>query len=241
MFSAAERCIPGGGVDCDPQDLNADTAASWPDVPQDLLCAAGVHCDQNQTSATYFTRKRLAKVQTEIRGASGWAPVESWTLEHEFKVNDDNSRTLWLKKIGHTGHQGATPQSLPAVELDGIQLANRIDRDDDDFGPLIRYRLASVKTDSGAQITVNYQAPDCTKEAVPSAGNSTGRCYPVIWNPWAAVRRTRSPTGSTSTWCTTSSSTTWSAATTTWSLRTSTSALRRGARPNLTASPRLRI
>ncbi|WP_344350591.1 RHS repeat-associated core domain-containing protein [Catellatospora coxensis] len=183
VFSAAERCIPGGGVDCDPQDLNADTAASWPDVPQDLLCAAGVHCDQNQTSATYFTRKRLAKVQTEIRGASGWAPVESWTLEHEFKVNDDNSRTLWLKKIGHTGHQGATPQSLPAVELDGIQLANRIDRDDDDFGPLIRYRLASVKTDSGAQITVNYQAPDCTKEAVPSAGNSTGRCYPVIWNP----------------------------------------------------------
>ncbi|MFD0597125.1 hypothetical protein ACFQZ4_36690 [Catellatospora coxensis] len=183
VFTTAERCIPGGSVDCDPQDLDEDTAASWPDVPEDRICAAGTHCEATQTAATFFTRKRLTKIQTEIREGAGWSPVESWSLEHQFKVNDDNSRTLWLRKILHSGHRGGATLTMPATELDGIQLPNRIDLDDDNFGPLIRYRLATVKTDTGAQITVNYKAPDCTKDNLPTPGQSTGRCYPVIWNP----------------------------------------------------------
>ncbi|MEU7826398.1 RHS repeat-associated core domain-containing protein [Catellatospora sp. NPDC049133] len=183
VFSTAERCIPGGGVDCDPQDLNETTAASWPDVPEDLICAAGTHCEAAQTSATFFTRKRLTKIQTQVRGAADWLPVESWNLEHEFKANDDASRTLWLKKVHHTGHWGGTEITLPPTELDGVQLPNRIVRDGDNLGPLIRYRLASVKTDTGAQLTINYESPDCTKSNLPTAGNSTRRCFPVIWNP----------------------------------------------------------
>ncbi|MEU7825493.1 polymorphic toxin-type HINT domain-containing protein [Catellatospora sp. NPDC049133] len=183
VFSTFERCIPGGGVDCDEQDLTETTAASWPDVPEDLICAAGTHCEATQAAPTFFTRKRLTKIQTQVRGATDWLPVESWALEHDFKANDDASRTLWLKKITHTGHWGGTDVTLPPTELDGIQLPNRIVKDGDNLGPLIRYRLSTVKTDTGAQITINYKAPDCTKDNLPTAGNSTLRCYPVVWNP----------------------------------------------------------
>ncbi|GAA1419594.1 RHS repeat-associated core domain-containing protein [Catellatospora coxensis] len=184
VFETAERCIPAGGVDCDPADLNEDTAASWPDVPQDRICAPNTHCESSQSATTFFTRKRLTKIQTEVRGATNWLPVESWVLEHQFKANDDNSRTLWLSKINHSGHWGGTTQALPPTELDGIQLSNRIVVDGDHMGPLIRYRLATVKTDSGAQITINYKTPDCTKDNLPAAADgSTRRCYPVLWNP----------------------------------------------------------
>jgi RHS repeat-associated protein len=183
VFTTVERCIPGGGVDCDPQDLTESTAASWPDVPEDLICAPSTHCEASQRSATYFTRKRLTKIQTEISDGTGWSPVNSWALEHDFKVNDDASRTLWLKKITQTGHRGGSPITLPSTELDGIQLPNRIVKDGDNLGPLIRYRLATVKTDSGAQLSINYKATDCAKNSLPTAGNSTRRCFPVLWNP----------------------------------------------------------
>ncbi|MFC7245216.1 RHS repeat-associated core domain-containing protein [Catellatospora aurea] len=183
VFSTAERCLPGGGVDCDPQDLTEATAASWPDVPEDLICPADTHCEHTQGSATFFTRKRLTKIQTELRNATGWSPVESWALEHEFKANDDASRTLWLKKITHVGHWGGATVTMPATQLDGIQLPNRIVRDGDNLGPLIRYRLSTVKTDSGAQMTINYADVDCDKSALPTPGSSTKRCFPVKWNP----------------------------------------------------------
>ncbi|WP_344348619.1 RHS repeat-associated core domain-containing protein [Catellatospora coxensis] len=183
VFTTVERCIPGGSVDCDPQDLTDATAASWPDVPEDRICPASTHCEASQLSATFFTRRRLIKIQSEIRGATDWLPVSSWALEHEFKANDDNSRTLWLKRIVHSSHGGGVTQTAPAVELDGIQLPNRIDRDDDFIGPLIRYRLSTVKTDTGMQLSINYKTPDCSKNDLPTPGNSTRRCYPVMWNP----------------------------------------------------------
>ncbi|MEV4539347.1 RHS repeat-associated core domain-containing protein [Asanoa sp. NPDC049518] len=183
VFHTDERCISTPDVDCDPQDLNENTAASWPDVPEDLVCAASSHCEWTQSAATFFTRRRLTSVETQVRQGSGWQPVTSWTLDHEFKRNDDNSRTLWLKSITQTGHWGGTAVPLPPTELYGIQLDNRIVRDSDLLGPLIRYRLATVKTDSGAQITINYKAADCNKDNLPAPGSSTRRCFPVIWNP----------------------------------------------------------
>ncbi|MFC7247423.1 RHS repeat-associated core domain-containing protein [Catellatospora aurea] len=183
VFKTTERCLPAGAVDCDPDDLTEATAASWPDVPEDLICKAGTHCEWTQSSPTFFTRKRLTGIETQIRQGAGWSPVESWALEHEFKVNDDNSRTLWLKKITHTGHWGDPDITLPSTELDGIQLPNRIVRTGDNLGPLIRYRLSSVKTGTGAQVTVNYAPTDCSKDSIPAAGTSDRRCFPVIWNP----------------------------------------------------------
>ncbi|WP_328534757.1 RHS repeat-associated core domain-containing protein [Micromonospora zamorensis] len=183
VFTTAERCLPGNGVDCDPADLNEDTAASWPDVPQDRICAPGTHCTDAQRSPTFFTRRRLTRIQTQIRQGATWAPVESWGLDHDFKLNDDNSRTLWLKRLTHTGHRGGSDVTMPVTEFDGMQMDNRIVQANDNLGPLIRYRLATVKTDSGAQITINYKASNCNKDNLPRPGESTRRCFPVIWNP----------------------------------------------------------
>lgn len=115
VFSTTERCIANGAVDCDPQDLNQDTAASWPDVPQDRICVANTHCKDTQRSPTFFTRKRLTRIQTQIRQGAGWSPVESWNIEHEFKANDDNSRTLWPKSSPTpvTGEAATSPRQQP--------------------------------------------------------------------------------------------------------------------------------
>jgi RHS repeat-associated protein len=181
-FDTAERCLPAGSVDCDPQDLNATTAPSWPDVPFDRLCSENTKCKSDQAAPSFFTRKRLTKITTEIRGATDWTPVDSWALDHWFTDNGDGSRTLWLNKITHKGHVGGE-ESMPAVELIGRQLPNRIDRPNDSIAQLNRFRVAAVYTDSGAQITINYAPVNCDAGSLPAEGASTKRCYPVKWNP----------------------------------------------------------
>ncbi|MET7877750.1 polymorphic toxin-type HINT domain-containing protein [Micromonospora profundi] len=184
-FDVKERCLPNGSVDCDPEDLNATTAPHWPDVPFDRNCNKDTKCKGDQITPTFWTRARLTGITTEIREGSGWTAVDNWKLDHQLLDNGDASRTLWLHKITHTGMYG-DDISMPSVEIGNLQLPNRVDRDDDNIGPLVRPRLATVWTDTGAQIDVNYAAPDCSKSALPTEGNSTKRCYPVKWNPYGS-------------------------------------------------------
>ncbi|MGQ5263977.1 RHS repeat-associated core domain-containing protein [Micromonospora sp. ZYX-F-536] len=181
-FDTAERCLASGTIDCDPQDLNATTAPYWPDVPWDRNCVKDTKCKTDQITPTFWTRKRLVGITTEIRGASGWTGVDNWKLDHLLTDNGDGSRTLWLNKITHAGLVNGTA-AMPSVELAGLQLPNRIDRTGDFIAPLIRFRLAKVYTDSGAEIDVNYATPDCAEGNLPTEGKSTRRCYPVKWNP----------------------------------------------------------
>ncbi|MEV4708509.1 RHS repeat-associated core domain-containing protein [Actinoplanes sp. NPDC049316] len=181
-FDVKERCLPADSADCDPEDLTSATASRWPDVPFDRNCAANVKCKADQIMPTFWTRARLNAVITEIRGAGAWTPVDEWKLEHLFTDNGDGSRTLWLHKITHRGLVGGSIQQ-PAVTLGGLQLPNRIDRDGDFIAPLVRFRLATVYTDTGGQIDVNYAEPDCNQGNLPTPGRSTRRCYPVKWAP----------------------------------------------------------
>ncbi|MFK3983490.1 polymorphic toxin-type HINT domain-containing protein [Micromonospora sp. NPDC050397] len=181
-FDTQERCLPTTGIDCDPQDLNSTTASHWPDVPFDRNCAKDTKCKADQITATFWTRARLTGITTEIRGASGWTPVDEWKLDHLLTDNGDGSRTLWLHKITHTGKVGGSA-AMPAIEFAGLQKPNRIDRTGDFIAPLIRFRMATVYTDTGAQIDVNYKDPDCAEGNLPTEGRSTRRCYPVKWNP----------------------------------------------------------
>jgi RHS repeat-associated protein len=181
QFATAERCLPGGGVSCAESELTEANAPSWPDVPFDRICAAGTRCTLDQASPSYFTRKRLTKVTTEIRSGTGWTPVDSWSLDHWFTDNADGSKTLWLNKIDHVGHVGGTA-AVPSVQLVGEQLPNRI------VNPLqgdnlIRFRVNTVYTDTGGQIHVNYAPADCAVGSLPRPGESTRRCFPVRWNP----------------------------------------------------------
>lgn len=183
-FDTKERCLPSGDIDCDPQDLNDTTAPHWPDVPFDRNCAANTKCTLDQRAPSFWTRARLTGITTEIREGSNWAAVDHWKLDHLLTDNGDGSRTLWLHKITHSGLYGpGVDIAMPSVELGGLQLPNRIDRSGDHIAPLVRFRLATVWTETGGQIDVNYAAPDCTLSNLPTPGNSTRRCYPVRWNP----------------------------------------------------------
>lgn len=72
---------------------------------------------------------------------------------------------------------------LPAVDLLGTQLANRVDAVGDNIAPFHRFRLTTVISETGAQLDVNYAPTDCTKADLPKPGESTKRCYPVKWAP----------------------------------------------------------
>ncbi|SCL24453.1 polymorphic toxin-type HINT domain-containing protein [Micromonospora inyonensis] len=189
QFGTDERCLPTTGVDCDPADLTDATASHWPDVPFDRNCAANTHCRADQITPTFWTRKRLTTITTEIRGATAWIPVDQWKLGHIFLDNSDGSRSLWLEKITHTGLVNGSA-AMPVVKLEAQQLPNRIDRTGDFIAPLIRPRMSTIYTDTGGQIDILYEDPDCTESTLPTEGNSTRRCFPVKWNPLGSAGQT---------------------------------------------------
>ncbi|MFI5843831.1 RHS repeat-associated core domain-containing protein [Catenuloplanes sp. NPDC051500] len=185
VFGTTERCIEDDGFDCAPGNLKDSTAAHWPDVPWDRNCASGAKCKIEQNSPTFWTRKRLTTVTTQIRGATDWSPVDRWTLTQIFTDNGDGSRSLWLRDIDHRGLVGDTAD-LPNVRLLGAQLPNRVDKPGDNISALIRFRLTTVQTDAGAQLDVHYADADCAAGDLPKEGESTRRCFPVKWHPNAS-------------------------------------------------------
>ncbi|WP_306371024.1 RHS repeat-associated core domain-containing protein [Nocardiopsis sp. CC223A] len=182
VFTTAERCLKTDDFACDPADLDADTAKHWPDIPYDLHCAEGDECDRTQTSPSFWTQKRLSSVHTQILTDDGYSKVDSWKLDHLFTDNGDGSKTLWLSELTRTGHVGGT-QALPPIQFTGIQLPNRIRETGDQISALVRFRMSNIYTETGGQITVNYSGSQCTPDKLPKEGESTDRCYPIVWSP----------------------------------------------------------
>lgn len=180
VFTTDERCL-AAATDCEPGDLTDATATRWPDVPWDQNCAVGTKCE-GQNSPTFWTRKKLSAVTTQIRAGSGYSDVDHWKLTHVFTDNGDGSKSLWLNNIDHEGRVG-TATSMPKIELYGSQLPNRVDISGDNIQAMNRFRLSGVLNESGGHLSVNYAAADCSASALPKEGESTKRCYPVKWNP----------------------------------------------------------
>ncbi|MFF8383440.1 RHS repeat-associated core domain-containing protein [Streptomyces kanasensis] len=179
-FTTAERCLPTTAFDCAEAKRTKTNAAHWPDVPVDQECKTGTKCTVGQT---FWTTKRLTGITTQMRkDATTYQDVDAWTLTHLFLDNGDDSKTLWLSKLGHEGRVGA-PLKVPSVELVGEQLINRVDAVGDNIAPFHRPRLATVLSETGAQLDVNYAPTECTAGALPAPGSSTKRCYPVKWSP----------------------------------------------------------
>jgi len=185
-FTPAERCDPDvNATACAAGNLTAATKDAWPDVPFDRICATGVKCKADQVSPTFFTRKRLSTVTTEIRtGAASWTPVDKWTLGHLYPDNGDGSRGLWLHTISQDGvYGGGTALTSPAVRLDVKQLPNRILKPGDDMlGRFVRPRVGVIYNDTGGQLDIEYAAPDCSTGDLPAEGNNTRRCFPIKWH-----------------------------------------------------------
>ncbi|MGO1056616.1 TreTu family toxin [Crossiella sp. CA198] len=189
-FETAERCLPAGAITCEPGQLNKDTAKSWPDVPFDQICAANAKCD-NQFSPTFFTRKRLTRVVTELlREVPGAEPrhfpVESWNLRHSFPESGDGlSPALWLAGATRTGHVGGTA-SLPEITFGGTSMVNRVGTVDR-LASVTRYRLTGIGNEGGGHTTVKYKDHECVKGApLPAPEANTLRCYPTWWSPEGA-------------------------------------------------------
>ncbi|MFE9313969.1 DddA-like double-stranded DNA deaminase toxin [Streptomyces albidoflavus] len=181
VFDTAERCI-GDLTDCSPGALKDDTAADWPDVPWDRNCKAETQC-KGQNSPTFWTRKKLTAVTTQIRsGTTGYQDVDTWKFGHLLTDNGDGSKSLWLNTIDHSGKAGTTVE-LPSVKLYGTQLPNRVDKQRDNIQAFHRFRLSGVESEAGSMLSVNYAGRECAAGDLPAEGKSTVRCYPVKWNP----------------------------------------------------------
>ncbi|MFJ8870527.1 RHS repeat-associated core domain-containing protein [Streptomyces sp. NPDC102473] len=181
-FTYSERCIVSGGC----TGLTKDTKANWPDVPFDMICASGTKCT-TQIGPAFFTRKRLTDVTTSVWTGTGTTlrDVDTWHLEQDFPdTGDASSASLWLKSIQNTGKANTTTAEMPPVIFDGIQMPNHVEGSGPDTLRYIKWRVRTIKSETGSTITANYSDPDCIwGSSMPaSVDKNTRRCYPVKWS-----------------------------------------------------------
>ncbi len=181
VFTTAERCLPDSAFDCASGKIG-DRPERWPDVPWDQNCTSD--CTKHgKISPTFWSRKRLTGVTTQIRRADGtYRDVDAWKLSHIWG-DADIDRALLLRSIEHTGRAGGTAVTLPKVTFNHVQLMNRVDRSGDDIPPFIKYRVGAIYDEYGGQVDVDYSTTDCTLSDLPTPETNTRRCFPTYWQP----------------------------------------------------------
>ncbi|MFG2912346.1 RHS repeat-associated core domain-containing protein [Kitasatospora sp. NPDC048298] len=190
-FRAAERCLPDKDFSCDPSLRTKANAKRWPDTPVDQNCDATGDC--TVYSPTFWTTKRLTKVDTEVWDGAKYRPIDSYALNQSFQEpGDGTSPSLWLDSIQRTGSNDRTPITLPAVYFQPLQIANRVtgrivqpDGTSASIEPYKRPRIQKITTETGGLINVVYRAAECSREAggkMPASEDSnTMACMPVKW------------------------------------------------------------
>jgi RHS repeat-associated protein len=173
-FTTAERCRTTGTT-C---TATAANASNYPDSPLDQLCTGT--CTASQKSPTFFSTKRLSIIEAR----AGAAPVDRWTLGQTWPLPGDlSSEALFLKTITHTGVRGSESAAVPAVTFDGAPMDNRVDGLEG-WQALRKWRVTSVRSETGGQLEVNYEAPECVRSALPPAPDTNGkRCFAAWWAP----------------------------------------------------------
>ncbi|MGW3887976.1 RHS repeat domain-containing protein [Micromonospora chokoriensis] len=176
LFGSAERCRPGS-------PCQQSQPADFPDTPLDQACASSCPL----STPTFWSTRRLAKVSTQVNDG-GFRDVDSWSLTHTFPTTgDDSAPSLWLESIVHTGHVRGTA-SMPAVDFDpgttaeGEGTPNRIDTQGDTQPAMRKYRLGTIRNETGGRTEVSYAASDCQPNALPVPDRNTARCFPVYWS-----------------------------------------------------------
>ncbi|MFE4666739.1 RHS repeat-associated core domain-containing protein [Streptomyces sp. NPDC056716] len=181
-FTYAERCT---AADC--AELTDATATNWPDVPFDSICATGADCDA--TGPTFFTRKRLTKVDTSVWSAatSTFTPVDTWELTQQYldggDIGDSTDQTLTLKSLKRTGKNG-TAISLNPVTFTYDMRPNRVDAPLDNILPLTKPRIRTVTSETGAITDVTFSGQECVRGTnMPTApDDNTKSCYAQYWH-----------------------------------------------------------
>ncbi|QFR98066.1 sugar-binding protein [Streptomyces tsukubensis] len=177
VFDNAERCLPQSGVTCDASTIK-DKAFYWYDTPWDLNCAAGTKCDKGRLSPSFWTRKRLTAVTTQVlKPDNTYGKVDSWKLAHRWGMADTDYQLL-LDSVQHTGESNTPAITLPKTTFAYTQLENRLDKTGDGYAPFIKARLSTVADESGGQVDANYSTAACDWSALPTPQTNTSRCFP---------------------------------------------------------------
>lgn len=191
-FTVSERCVTptNATFNCETTAMTSANASNWPDVPFDQICAStATSCPR---SPSFFTRKRLTKIVSKYLNGATPTAVDTWDLVHTFpSPGDGTSAALWLSTLQHTGNVG-TAIALPKVTFGGVQMANRVDGTDI-APPLVKYRVGSITSETGAVTSVNYLPAECVAvtnvPASPETNNK--RCFPVYWTAEGELTPTR--------------------------------------------------
>lgn len=189
-FRTEERCLPKDAITCAEAQRTKDNAKYWPDTPLDQNCASTGQC--LNLSPTFWTTKRLRRIDTEVLDGTSYRSVDSFALNQSFQdPGDGTSPSLWLDSVQHTGSNGKTPVTLPPVSFQPIEIANRVDgnvaRPDGTMASAPSYkrpRIQTITTETGGLINVIYRAPECsrTNKTMPSSEDgNTMACMPVKW------------------------------------------------------------
>jgi RHS repeat-associated protein len=188
VFSTGDRCVSGT---CDP--LNSTNAPNWPDVPDDLICPSTGTCDNS--SPSFFSTARLTSIAAKQYNGSGWNTVDTWDLNQTIPTTGTyNTSTLWLSSITHTGSDtsaGGSAVTLPSVSFGSIMMANRVNYTTgtgSGLGPLNRYRISTITTETGSVISVKYELVDpCSSPVTLDPSTNTSSCFPAYWTPDGAT------------------------------------------------------
>ncbi|MEV6602090.1 RHS repeat-associated core domain-containing protein [Actinoplanes sp. NPDC051346] len=199
VFGTQERCLVGSptGNKCQDDQFTVAHPEYWPDVPVDLACAKGsTSCTQHAPS--FWSRKRLTSITTQVQVGGATKKVDRYDLVHTFPDGGDHAPTMWLESIKHTGLDllgGATADApVAAVTFYPVQLANRVGTLAG-LPKMYHTRIQNIVSESGAETTVEYSTPNCSgvrasdpgdpddKEAKAYASTNTTGCFPVYWTP----------------------------------------------------------
>ncbi|GHJ47115.1 hypothetical protein Cs7R123_44570 [Catellatospora sp. TT07R-123] len=191
-FTYSDRCVTAS---CSTHD-----EANWPDTPWDLDCTAAP-CSNNMVPS-FWSTKRLTKIETQVLSGGVYATVDEWALEHSFPSTGTSlSPVLWLNKITHTGKVGGTATlpslQFPAITSGGGRSQNRADYDPGaSMASHMKYRIVQIKTETGKQIDVTYSGDDANNNGdgtdcvfggtltFPNPDVNAHRCFPQLYtNP----------------------------------------------------------
>ncbi|MET8198030.1 HNH/endonuclease VII fold putative polymorphic toxin [Micromonospora taraxaci] len=190
IFDTLDRCTGTCWSGSNP------VAAAWLDTPWDQYCTAAP-CTE-QMSPTFWTAKRLSRIRSQVYTGSGTAyqDVTWWTLRHTYLQSGENEgKPMWLAGVTRTGKvttAGGSGASDPKLEVSDPEIvfdpgseapANRVDIIGDGRSNLFRYRINTITTESGAQISVTYSPTECTRSTLPEVHANTKRCYPQYYGP----------------------------------------------------------
>ncbi|WP_244224048.1 polymorphic toxin-type HINT domain-containing protein [Streptomyces tirandamycinicus] len=199
VFTVDERCIREGSTDCSDTEFesrNYEDKQPWWDTPSTLHCKVGA-ANCYVTAPTFWSRMRLTAVTAygqRTPGTTSMSLVDRWNLHQSFpRQRTDTHPPLWLESITRTGYGTARDEagnqlssSLPPVSFlaNVVDMPNRVARGTTDQTPdFDRLRVETIRTETGAEVYVDYSAPCPVGTTHPAPSGNTSRCFPVHWSP----------------------------------------------------------